>query len=242
MPYAQTVIDNFNDNSYNTAIWSSPSGTTGITETSAALRIAALTGYPEARSIANRNIATGIIGIKVSNTGTTAGAPDMYFGASDSAGNMVLIYNDIALGTWDFIPQGSAAVASKNILITNLWTGWTQGNWFGLGNLGADNVIHFYKSADGITWTEMGNCVVSGTFAKTAVGISLTCGVGTSSTFVGVFDDASYFAFTAPAVPGKIRSGNVWVTPTAVKIRSGNVWVTPTAVKVRSGNVWVTPS
>jgi hypothetical protein len=242
MTYTQTVIDNFNDNSFNTSIWATPSGATGIAETSAALRISALAAYPEVRSTQNQNLSTGIVAAKVSSSGTSTASTEMYFGASDSAGNIIMARAEPTGGTWTFVVAGAVTIGTPTILVTNLWTGWTQGHWLGIGRVAADNICHLYKSADGVTWTEMGYVTLGGTFGKTAVGLDLTVGVYSStSTWIGVFDDASYFAYTSD-VAGKVRSGGAWVSPTAIKVRSGGAWVSPTAIKVRSGGAWVSPT
>lgn len=240
---AQTVIDNFNDNSFNTSLWATPAGATGIAETSLKLRISALAAYPEARSTANQSVALGILGVQMDHTGTTTASTETYVGISDSGGNQILVQADTSgTGGWSLHVNGAVTVGTTTKLVSTLWSGWAANTWLGIGNIGSDNVVHIYKSTDGVTWTEMGSATVGGTFNKAAVGMSLCTGVFSStSTWITLFDNVSYFSFSLPVL-GKIRVGGVWVTPSALKVRSGGAWVTPTAVKVRASGVWGNPT
>jgi hypothetical protein len=244
VPYTQTVIDNFNDNSINTSIWNQL-GTTGITEVSGSLRIPSVAAYPQIQSTANRNLTTGILAAKISRSGTVGTTDDteFYFGVHDGTRYVQAVFFP-AGNTFIFREYGGSTVTSPVITDTSgLNSSWTNGTWIGMGMNASDNVLRLYKSPDGQTWTEMGRVTVGGGFVKTAAGLYFMGGYwGSSSiTFAATADDASYWAFTAGTTTNKmkVRVGNAWVAATP-KVRVGGVWVTARP-KARVGGAWVSP-
>lgn len=243
MAYAQTIIDSFSTTTLS-SVWTTPDGATGITAGGSTLTLSALSSYPDIDEAAHsHDLTNGILAVKLSSSGTATASTQFFFGINDSAGNEIDILTTPSSPTYWTIESGGATTVSAQGPATGayLWSGWTSGNWFGIGNIGSDNVVHFYKSTDGQTWTPLMYATVGGTFIKTATGLSITAGCSGTSTWKAILDDASYFA-NAVALPGKVRVGAAWVTPSAVKVRVGGAWVTPSAIKVRQGGVWVTPS
>jgi hypothetical protein len=248
--YAQTLVDDFNDNSFNTTLWARTSSSTAV-EASAKLTI---TPDPTTSQwlltkltydLTNGNI----FAFKCTKSGTAGSGTEVFFGASDSAtpnaGNRASFGSTGATGTLSSDNQGSTTVSGY----TNVGspagvtlTAWTAGTWYGIGSWASDNILHLYKSSDGQTWTELAHMTFGGTFCpRTAAHVFISAGdfSGTSGYTLAV-DDASLF--TPVTTHGKVRSGGAWVVPTNGKVRSGGAWVTPTATKVRSGGAWVTPT
>lgn len=247
MPYTQTVIDNFNDNSLNTSIWNLLS-TNGVTEAGGVLRIPSVAAYPQVQSAASHNLTTSILAAKLTRSGTANSGvtTEFYFGVHDGAGNYLQMVSSVSAAAMGIQTYGAATVSNVVIVDTTVGygPGWTNGMWMGMGNIGSDNIVHLYKSSDGQTWTEMARATVGGTFAKTTTGLYFMAGdySGTSSTFVTSADDASRWTFTSSGGTTKkmkVRVGNAWAAATP-KVRVGGVWVTASP-KARSGGVWVSP-
>ena len=250
MSYTQTLIDDFNDNSFNTTLWARTSSATAV-EAGAKLTV---TPDPSTSQwlltkltydLTNGNI----FAFKVTKSGTAGSDTEVFIGPSDSAtpnaGNRASFKSNGPSGTLASDNQGSTTIsgyANVGSPAGISLTGWTAGTWYGIGSWASDNILHLYKSSDGQTWTELAHMTFGGTFAtRSAAHIFVSAGdfSGTSGYTFSV-DDASLF--TPSTVHGKVRSAGAWVSPTAVKVRSGGAWVTPTAVKVRSGGAWVTPT
>lgn len=252
MSYAQTLIDNFNDNSFDTTLWDRTSSSTTV-EASGVITITPGTSVSQWLVSKNTyNLVANIYAYKISRTGTALSTTDtdVYFGVSDSAtvsaGNRASFDSNGSNGTLTWDNQGSTTISGFTLVGTpkgpTATSGWTNGDWYGIGNWGSDNILHLYKSSDGQTWTELAHMTFGGTFAsRTAAHIILTAGdFGGASTYRLIADDASLWV--PVTTHGKVRSGGAWVVPTAVKVRSGGAWVTPTNTKVRSGGAWVVPT
>lgn len=253
MTYYQTVIDNFNDNSFSgtldtgshaafpSTVWRYTGS--GITETSAALHMAVGTAYPSIESHASYDITTAILAAKMTRSGTATSSVEFLFGVydGDTGHNMVqLLFTPSSTGS-EIDVQGAATISATSVTGNGFNTSWTAGQWMGVGNMGSDKVIHFYKSSDGQTWTEIAHGTVGGTFNKTTCGLALANGyytVGESPTFVASLDDASYWSQTPPpsGAGAKVRVGGSWVQATA-KARVGGAWVTAVP-KGRVGGSW----
>jgi hypothetical protein len=243
--YTQTVVDNFNDNSIGTGVWT-VNEPTGLTETSGQLHMACVSGYPEIEwNVATSvyDLRNGIIGIKVSKSGTFTNQSELYFGVDDTAGNIVgAWFGGDSSTTWDKFRNVtfSSAVTTDT---GGLGSGWTNGTWIGIGNLGvSDSVLRIYKSSDGQTWTEMTRATIGGTHYYTeAAGMFMTAGVWSgSSSGVWDLDDASWFLNTGGGGSTqytKVRVGGAWVNARP-KVRVGGAWV-DTHPKVREGGLWV---
>jgi hypothetical protein len=258
MTYYQTIIDNFDDNSFNatldtgsnaafpTTIWRY-TGSGLITETSQALHIPANTAYPSLDSHASYDITTAILAAKLTRSGTATASCEFLFGVydGDPGHNVVQLLFTPSTTDSEIDVQGAATISSTVMTGNGFNTSWTAGQWMGVGNMGSDKVIHFYKSSDGQTWTEIAHGTVGGTFNKTTCGLAITNGyytVGESPTFAVALDDASYWSQTPPSSGGgaKVRVGGAWVNATP-KVRVGGAWVAATP-KARIGGSWVASS
>lgn len=246
--YTQTIYDDFNDNSFDTTLWNR-TNSTSVVEASAVMTLSETSSNVELISKNTFDLTNGIVAAKISKNNTAAAATEAYINITDAAtlaaGNQAQATSTGTAGTISWDNRGSCTITSPTNVGTPVGptasSGWTAGTWWGIGNMGATNVLHLYKSSDGQTWTEMSHVTLGGTFSKTAAHVEfMTNNGGTTTTFQMVVDDVSYFLPTT--IVGKVRSAGAWVTPTAVKVRSGGAWVDPTAVKVRSGGAWVVPS
>lgn len=241
MAYTQTVIDNFDDNSIDAAKWNRP--TTGATETSAKYHMPCLSTYPQTEGLNSYNLANGILAVKYAKTGTATAESEFYMGAHDGAGNVISLLGGVANAYLAVEVSGSVTHSSDVITDTTIGIGpsWTANTWFGLGNLGSDNILRWYKSSDGQTWTEMARTTVGGTFGKTTARLYFMSGVWSgSSTYVADLDDASYWlnGGSSSPVKNKMRVGGAWVTGHP-KVRVGGAWVAA-KTKVRVAGAWVT--
>lgn len=250
MSYTQTLLDDFNDNSFDTTKWNR-TNSTNVVEASTVMTISLVNGTNEELiyKTAHDLSAGGLLAGKISKSGTAVTGTDFYINISDSAtlasGNQAQATSSGPSGTISWDNRGALTGSSPTNIGTpvgpSATSGWTAGTWWGLGNIGSDNILHLYKSSDGQTWTEMSHVTLGGTFSKTAAFLEfMTNDTAGSSGAHMIIDDASYF--TVSTTHGKVRSAGAWVVPTAAKVRSGGAWVVPTAVKVRSGGAWVVPT
>lgn len=193
-----TLVDNFNDGVINPAIWTIQFGASSFAETGGVLQAKAVSNqYGQINGPANFDLSSGIVAARLTYTGvpTSTDSTELFFGARDSAGNAVKVLSKPLSDYWNFNTDGLVTLTPYTGPYNDFGTDWTNGDYVGMGNLGADNILHLYKSHDGNVWTEIATSTVSGTFNKTAVGISIKVGVfdSSSTTFIANFDDASYF-------------------------------------------------
>lgn len=240
MAYAQTLIDNFDDATLDLAKWTETQGP-GTTESGGTLNLACVADYPRVEGDILFDLSTGILAAKLSVTGTRAEGCEFYLGAHDVAGNHISALGAPNGSYITFQPGGLATFSDEVITDETVGVGWdwVPGTWWGVGNMGSDNVVKMYNSADGQTWNEMARCTVGGTFDKTSVGLVFMAGVWNATTpdLVANFNDASYWAEeTQTFVTRKVRWGNAWV-PATPKVRIGGEWV-PAAPKPRIGGAW----
>lgn len=240
MVYVQTLIDNFDDASLDPAKWT-VTQQPGASESGGTLNLSCVNDYPRVEGAQLFNLSNGIFAAKLSVTGTRAEATEFYIGAHDEAGNHISALG-APNGTYITFSPGGATTFSNEVLVdTTVGIGWdwVPGTWWGVGNLGSDNILYMYNSTDGLVWNEMAHCTVGGTFNKTAVGMVFMAGIWSeaASTLVANFDDASYFAFESTTfVTRKVRWGGQWV-PGVPKARVGGQWV-PAAPFPRIGGAW----
>ena len=240
MANTQTLIDDFGDGTLDPAKWEivqSP----GVTESGGTLNMAAVTDYPRVDGKTYFNLASGILAAKLTVSGSRTANTELYIGAHDATGNAILAMGSPADSYLTF--QGSGLASFSNEVTTDTTVGlgpsWVNGTWWGIGNLGADNVLRMYKSTDGQSWSEMSRCTVGGTFDKTSVALSFMAGVwdGSSPNLVGNFDDASFWQpqidYFAPRL---VRWGSNWIWATPKVCVSGS-WV-PAAPKPRIDGAW----
>lgn len=191
----QSLIDDFNDNSFNTSIWSS--GDPAVTETGGKLSIHAVSNFPSVRSgpsTVRYDISTRIMALKLSSSGSADSNTLFYFGIEDDNFESILVEGSPINNSWSFLSFSANTVLSNTVGEgSGFGTDLTPGNWVGLGNLGNDNIIHLYKSSDGSTWFEIGRCAVSGSFDKTSISFYLMAGASTTVTWTAIVDDASVF-------------------------------------------------
>lgn len=240
MVYAQTLIDDFNDDTIDTAKWTITQGP-GPTESGGTLNMPCTADYPRIEGDLFFDLSTGILASKLTVSGTRATATEFYIGAHDSSGNAISGMGAPEGSYLTFQTSGLATFSSEVITDTTIGLGpsWVNATWWGIGNMGTDNVVRMYNSTDGQTWNEMARCTVGGTFNKTAVGILFMSGVwnGTTPSLTANFEDASFWApENETFVTRKVRWGGVWV-PATPKVRVGSEWV-PAAPKPRVGGAW----
>jgi hypothetical protein len=238
--YIQTLIDDFNDASLNASKWEITQGP-GPSESGGTLNMPCTVDYPRVEGKTYFNLADGILAAKLSVTGTRVNATEFYIGTHDSSGNFMSAIGAPNGSYITFNPGGGATFSDEVITDTTVGVGWdwVNGTWWGIGNMGADNVLRMYNSADGQTWNEMARCTVGGTFNKTAVGMMFQTGIwdGTTTDLTAKFDDASYWSNEAEFfVTRKVRWGGNWI-PAVPKARIGGIWV-PAAPKPRIGGAW----
>lgn len=240
MAYSQTLIDNFADGSLDAAKWSITQGP-GTTESGGTLNQAAVADYPRVEGKTYFDLSTGILAAKLSVTGTRAPNTEFYIGARNSNGNSICAMGGPA-GTY-LTFQGSGATTFSGQVTTDTTVGigpsWTNGKWWGIGNMGVDNVLRMYNSSDGQNWNEMARCTVGGTFDKSAVALVFMAGVwdGSTPSLTANYDDASFWATVVSTFAvRKVRWNGAWVWGTP-KVRVGGAWVAANP-KPRLGGAW----
>jgi len=244
--YAPILIDDFNDGVLDTVRWIEAQGP-GTTEADGTLNIPCNMNYPRVEGRVFHDLSSGIWGAKLSAEGTRADATEFYIGAHDGAGNHILAMGAPISEYITFQPGGSATFNSEVITdeTVGVGPGWINGTWWGIGNLGPDNILRMYNSTDGQLWNEMARCNVGGIFNKANTSLVFQAGIwnGTISTLVAKFDDATYFAVDSGSEsyhPVKVRSGGGWVYATP-KVRIGGQW-SPVNPKTRVGGNWISTS
>lgn len=240
MAYTQTLIDNFADGTIDSTKWTITQGP-GATESGGTLNLACVADYPRVEGKTYFNLASGILAAKLSTTGARTSNTEFYIGARNANGNAIAGMGGPAGSYLTF--QGSGATTFSNEVITDTTVGigpsWTADTWWGVGNMGPDNVLRMYNSSDGQTWNEMARCTVGGTFDKTAVGLMFMAGVwdGSTPNLVAIFDDASFWAVQVSTFAvRKVRWGGSWIWATP-KVRIDGEWV-PASSKPREGDAW----
>ena len=240
MPYVQTLVDNFDDASLDPAKWTVTQGP-GSSESGGTLNLACVANYPRVEGDQYFDLTNGILAAKLSVTGTRAENTEFYIGAQNAGGNHISALGG-PNGTYITFQSGGATTFNTEV-ITDTTVGigpsWAAGTWWGIGNIGSDNIVHMYNSTDGQVWNEMAHCTLGGTFTKTAAGLAFMAGVWDGSTpdLVANFDDASYFALETEAfVTRRVRWNGQWV-PAVPKARIGGEWV-PAAPKPRIAGAW----
>jgi len=235
MTWVETLIDDFDDNSLDsTTIWE----VSGVaTETSQALHIQVTLSFPFVRTLKTHNMTNSLFAVKW-NAGTGTATSSCRFGitATDPAGNDVYLVSEILTSNWAFGTNGAATVTGTTTG-TGAGTSFTNGTWFGLGMLGSDNILHGYKSADGVTWTELGHVTVGGTFDKTQVRYRIQPGYFTSSESPTWACNIPEAAVWAPWHKTHVRQGGKWVEA-SVKARQGGAWVLAKPHS-RQGGAWI---
>jgi hypothetical protein len=203
--------------------------------------MACVSTYPRVVGSLLFDLSAGIVAAKLTVTGTRIFGTEFYIGASDVSGNEMTAIGTPHASYITFNPGGATSFSDEVVTDTTVGvgSGWVNGTWWGVGNLGPDNILHMYNSTDGQTWNEMARCTVGGTFNKTAVRMVFMTGIwnGQTTDLVAHFDDASYWAFEAETfVTRKVRWNGAWI-PAVPKARIGDRWVAASP-KPRLGGVW----
>jgi hypothetical protein len=241
--YSPSLIDDFNDGTIDPAKWAIIQGP-GATESGGTLNLPCNMNYPRVEGQILHDLSNGIFAAKLSATGTRVEASEFYIGAHDGAGNHISAMGGANGAYLTFQPGGLAT--SSNVVVTDTTVGigwdWTPGNWWGIGNMGTDNIVRMYNSADGQTWNEMARCTVGGTFNKFQTGLVCMAGIwnGTLTDLTAKFDDATFWVSETGGDsyhPVKIRSGGGWVTAMP-KVRVDGAWIS-THPKPRVGGTWI---
>lgn len=240
MAYSQVLIDDFADNFLNSSKWEITQGP-GTTESGGTLNLSCVADYPRVEGKTYFDLSTGILAAKLSVTGTRSASTEFYIGARNANGNSICGMGGPNGSYLTF--QGSGATTFSNEVKTDttvgIGPGWMNGTWWGVGNMGSDNVLRMYKSSDGQNWSEMARCTVGGTFDKSAAALVFMAGVwdGSTPNLVANYDDASFWNVQVETFAvRKIKWNGVWTWGTP-KVRVGGVWV-PAAPKPRVGGAW----
>lgn len=236
MTYAKYKLDGFDGSSVDTTIWF-VTGSAYIVESGGLLQITGDSSYPFVDTNKYHDLTTNMFAVKWNaGSGTPTSSSRFILQATDSANNQVRVSSHPIDNSWDLAASGSATV-SGTLTGTGLGTDLANGTWFGLGMLGSDNILHCYKSTDGLTWTQFASCTVGGTFTKTAVKFRIQAGhfTGTESpTWHSNIDEAA--VWQTPSQKAKTRVSGAWVE-SSVKVRVGGAWVRATP-KLKSGHTW----
>lgn len=186
--FTGTIIDNFDDNSFNAAIWLNNHGT----ETGGKYHLLANNTYPELHAIDTLNMATGFAAVQVSSSGTAGSDSDFYLGFTDDAGNAIFVVYNFSSQSWD-TSTWAATVAGDFVEETTATI--AAGDWVGVGLIGDDGVCHVYHSTDGVGWTQIHTFPISGSLDKASAHYMVSSGdsVGSGSeTFTLIVDNATY--------------------------------------------------
>ncbi|AXQ61259.1 hypothetical protein SEA_LIBERTYBELL_18 [Streptomyces phage LibertyBell] len=244
MPYSQVVIDTFNGAAidFNDRWYQAqgPGGSLG----SGTLNMPCVMDYPMIQGKNFFRLSTGILAARLSATGTRAEASEFYIGAHDGAGNGVLAVGAPQGAYITFEPLGLATFNNevKTDVDVGVGPSWVNGDWWGIGNVSADNILRMYKSRDGQTWTEMARCTIGGTFDRNNCAISFKTGIwnGTTTDLTARFDDASFWRKTqVSSRMTQVRVSGNWIWGEPMGMSGGN-WVSTTP-KVRDGSLWLPP-
>lgn len=244
--FRQTVVDTFDGSSLDRSIWTpySTDDLPYISESAGQLAMECVTDYPQITANTNVDLSSSIVAVQLYQSGNPTASTQLIFGVADdtdSSGNGAQILITSNSVDWTFQAVGSATISSDQYSQGNdLGTAWANGDWIGLGYVGSDNVLSVFKSADGVTWTEIGCVTIGGSFNKTAAGLFICVGYYStteSPTFGIKLDNYSVFSLL-PLSTGtvKVRVGGSWVTAVP-KVRVGGSWV-PATVKARVGGAW----
>lgn len=238
--YSQVLIDNFDDELLDAAKWAITQGP-GTTESGGTLNQVCVADYPRVEGKTYFDLSGGILAAKLTVGGERSANTEFYIGARDAAANAITAMGGPAGSYLTF--QGAGLASFSDVIVTDvsvgLGPGWVDGTWWGVGNMGPDNVVKMYKSSDGQIWTEMARCTVGGTFNKSAAALVFMAGVwdGSSPTLTAQYDDASYWAVEHETFAvRKVRWNGAWVWATP-KVRVGDEWV-PALPKPRVDGAW----
>lgn len=197
--YTQTLIDAFGGTSLNGTLWSNFGGSSSdVAVSGGLLKVHATTNYTSVAASGGTayDITSGIFAAKfTSSARPTNTAAFAFFAVTDDTGtNAWAVQAYIGSDSWNGYNAGGTVVNITGDQ-TAFSTEWTDGDWLGWGMVGADSIMHLYKSSDGITWTEIGTVAMTGGLNKTTAYICLgaACDSGTT-TYNAEFADASYFA------------------------------------------------
>jgi hypothetical protein len=197
----KSAIDDFNDNSLDTSKWEVL--VAGPTESSTVLNIPFTTSNPAIRFAQQRtcyDVSKGLLAIRLTRSGTASAAAVLKLGVRDSAGEYIMLTCPTNSTTFSIECSGGITVGSSVGVESpslGFGSGWGNTDYFAVGNMGADNILHFYRSANGgLSWIEIAKTtLVTGTFDKVKAGLRMVGNLTTgTSTFVAQMDDASYFS------------------------------------------------
>lgn len=240
MSYTQTLIDDFNDGTLDPAKWEITQGP-GAVESGGTLNLSAVADYPRVEGKTYFDLSSGIYAAKLSASGVRSANTEFYIGAHDASGNAI---SGMGVPNGTFLSfQGTGLTTYNTEVKTDTTVGvgpsWVNGTWWGIGNMGPDNVLRMYKSSDGQDWVEMARCTVGGTFNKSATALVFMAGVWDASTpdLVANFDEASFWATDIETFAvRKIRWGGNWIWATP-RVRMADAWVAASP-KPRILDVW----
>jgi hypothetical protein len=236
--YTQELYDNFSAASIDHGLWTFPDGTGGLTQSGGTLSLAAASSEHEIDTSGYFDTTAGVCAVKWSHTGTATPATtpgndegtQVYFGFADASDNYCELQLTPGSDFWVSWADGVGATVSGDTGDqTAFTTEWTDGDWIGFGDYdtGNDQRIHVYKSADGVTWTEIASFKITGKIDMSHTHFFFGAHEFTGSTdWVSIFDDMSFFERT-----GSPASGGAAATPPAAPLLgmylTGNAFPAP---------------
>lgn len=243
MAYKRILVDSFNGATLDISRWTVVQST-GVAQASGTLNLSCVMDYPRVDSKNFFDLSTGIFGAKLTATGTRTVGSEFFIGAHDGAGNHIAAIGAPNGASVTFQPGGLTTFNNEIKTDTTVGVGpsWSNGSWWGIGNMTSDNVIRMYNSRDGQNWNEMSRCTVGGTFNRAHAGIFFKAGIfnGSTTDLVAKFDDASFWTRTvSPSHTAKVRVNGSWAYAEPMT-RVGGAWVSSTP-KTRDGVIWQAP-
>ncbi len=245
MTIYQYIYDDFNDNSIDSARWTSVTGGSGLqSETGGRFLTPCAAASAPTIMFSSRNwydLRKGRLAVRLSRSGTTNTDVYTYFGIRNSNNNNFTLFGRSSDATLQIAsnPLGTGTATQTETTI-GVGPSWTANSWLGWIYTESTKTYSLGKSTDGVTWTEIYKYVVttSGAFDPKRAGFVIGCtSYGTVTNFTPSWDDPSYFA-TGAELYAHARFGGATVTNASPKVRVGGVWKRPIG-QVRVGGAWV---
>lgn len=235
--FTQTVLDNFNDNSINVALWNAWGGA-NVVESTAQLKTS--TASPAAANFYGIDwVGTAIdvdekfVGVKVVSVGSTGNAVEMY--------PVIAVVNGTNSFYWFLNRQsGNASCWTKVGGVTtqrgSTLVGTPANRWYVVGETGGN--IKWYYSDDGVNFTEQAS--QSNPYGTTALATvtmqSGKAGGGATGVFTMTMDDFATYVTAVTAFSGTgLADLTVNVSSTGLKNALGTGLTTVTPAMTSSG-------
>lgn len=226
--YTQTLIDAFPGSTLNSGLWTEPVNTNGISVSGGTLKVQGLTNSEQVvlQTSFSRNLADGIFGLQLSQSGTGVHGTMWFLGVADgpvSDGGNAYEFQTFPAGgsaggagswySWAFSGTDvSGDTGDDDILSPSVWH---NGDWLAIGdyNLNGSNDVHVYKSSDGETFTEIASFEVTGAINEATTGFyfgtNYDDGTTGTSTYLATIDNVSWFTRGTSAASSGTGTGGL---------------------------------